>query len=322
MQRTLDEQGNLVGTPSSLDDSQLLELYRAMIAAREFDERVLLLQRTGRVPAYYQSSGQEASAAAGLVLAPQDWVVTAYREQPIRLARGVPIDEELAVFFNAVDLTWDPLERRITPLNATIGSHIPHATGLAYAMRYLGEDAVALAVFGDGATSEGDFHAGMNFAGVWNAPVVFYCQNNQYAQSTPLARQTRSETIAQKAIAYGFEGVRVDGMDALAVHEALAEAVEKARTGGGPTLVEAVMYRYSAHSTYDGEPVYRTRDEETEWLAKDPLLRMGAYLAAKDLVPPDFESEVRAEVAGEVESAIDKLESRGLPGRDSPNRHV
>ena len=148
VQRTLDEQGNLVGSEPALDDGELLELYRAMIAAREFDERVLLLQRTGRVPAYYQSSGQEASAAAGLVLAPQDWVVTAYREQPIRLARGVPIDEELAVFFNAVDLTWDPLARRITPLNATIGSHIPHATGLAYAMRYLQEDAVALAVFG------------------------------------------------------------------------------------------------------------------------------------------------------------------------------
>ena len=153
MQRTLDEQGTLVGNPPKLDDSQLLDMYRAMITAREFDERVLLLQRTGRVPAYYQSSGQEASAAAGLVLEPQDWIVTAYREQPIRLARGVPIDEELAVFFNAVDLTWDPLERRITPLNATIGSHIPHATGLAYAMRYLEEDAVALAVFGDGATS-------------------------------------------------------------------------------------------------------------------------------------------------------------------------
>lgn len=322
MQRILDEQGTLVGNPPEMDDEQLVDLYRAMITAREFDERVLLLQRTGRVPAYYQSSGQEASAAAGMVLAPQDWVVTAYREQPIRLARGVPIDEELAVFFNAVDLTWDPLERRITPLNATIGSHIPHATGLAYAMRYLDEDAVALAVFGDGATSEGDFHAGMNFAGVWNAPVVFYCQNNQYAQSTPMARQTRSETIAQKAIAYGFDGVRVDGMDALAVYDALADAVEKARTGGGPTLVEAVMYRYSAHSTYDGEPVYRTRDEEAEWLTKDPLLRMGSYLASRDLLPSGFEDSVRAEVADGVEAAIDKLELVGLPGRDTPFRHV
>ena len=322
MQRTLDENGNLVGSPPTLDDSQLVELYRAMIAAREFDERVLLLQRTGRVPAYYQSSGQEASAAAGLVLKPQDWVVTAYREQPIRLARGVPIDEELAVFFNAVDLTWDPLARRITPLNATIGSHIPHATGLAYAMRYLDEDAVALAVFGDGATSEGDFHAGLNFAGVWDAPVVFYCQNNQYAQSTPFARQTRSETIAQKAVAYGFEGVQVDGMDALAVHSALGEAVEKARAGGGPTLVEAVMYRYSAHSTYDGEPVYRTRDEEAEWLTRDPLKRMNAYLSERGLVDDDFEPTVRSSIAAEVEVAIDTLEARGLPGRDAPFRHV
>lgn len=322
MQRTLDEQGNLVGSEPALDDGELLELYRAMIAAREFDERVLLLQRTGRVPAYYQSSGQEASAAAGLVLAPQDWVVTAYREQPIRLARGVPIDEELAVFFNAVDLTWDPLARRITPLNATIGSHIPHATGLAYAMRYLQEDAVALAVFGDGATSEGDFHTGLNFAGVWNAPVVFYCQNNQYAQSTPLARQTRSETIAQKAVAYGFEGVRVDGMDALAVYEALSTAVEKARSGGGPTLVESVMYRYSAHSTYDGEPVYRTREEEAEWITKDPLIRMGAYLAARGVVTAEFEDIVRGDVAAGVEAAIDRLESLGLPGRDAPFRHV
>lgn len=322
MERILDEQGRLVGNDPGLEEARLLDLYRAMVTAREFDERVLALQRTGRVPAYYQSSGQEASAAAGLVLRPQDWIVTAYREQPIRLARGVPIVEELAVFFNAVDLTWDPLERRITPLNATIGSHIPHATGLAYALRYLHEDAVAVAVFGDGATSEGDFHAGMNFAGVWNAPVVFYCQNNQYAQSTPLVRQTASATIAQKALAYGFEGVRVDGMDALAVHEALAEAVEKARSGGGPTLVEAVMYRYSAHSTYDGEPVYRTRDEEQEWLSKDPLIRMRAYLDDRGLLPAEFDKTVREQTASDVEAAINQLESAGLPGRDAPYRHV
>ena len=140
MLQYLDEEGQLVSTDHGLDDSQLLELFRAMLAAREFDERVLHLQRTGRVPAYYQSSGQEASAAAAFALEDRDWVVTAYREQPIRLARGVPVDEELAVFFNAVDVTWDPRERRITPLNATIGSHIPHATGLAYALRQLGGD--------------------------------------------------------------------------------------------------------------------------------------------------------------------------------------
>jgi 2-oxoisovalerate dehydrogenase E1 component len=320
--RILDEQGALIGDDPGLDSEELVNLYRAMVVAREFDERVLHLQRTGRVPAYYQSSGQEASAAAAFVLEDTDWIVIAYREQPIRLARGIPIDEELACFFNAVDSAWDPTEYRVTPLNATIGSHIPHAAGLAYGTEVQGRDDVTMVVFGDGATSEGDFHAGMNFAGVWNAPVVFYCQNNQYAQSTPYAKQTASATIAEKAAAYGVEGVRVDGMDALAVRQALDAAVKKARSGGGPTLVEAVMYRYSAHSTYDGTPVYRTRDEEAEWKEKDPLIRMGAYLSAKGLLPDGFEEEVRVDVAEKVEGAITRFEETGLPGREAPFVHT
>jgi 2-oxoisovalerate dehydrogenase E1 component len=320
--KILDEQGVLVGADPKLAGNEMLEIYRAMVAAREFDERVLHLQRTGRVPAYYQSSGQEASAAAAFVLDDSDWIVIAYREQPIRLARGIPIDEELACFFNAVDSTWDPTEYRVTPLNATIGSHIPHAAGIAFGTEVQKGDGVTMVVFGDGATSEGDFHAGMNFAGVWNAPVVFYCQNNQYAQSTPYAKQTASATIAEKAAAYGIEGVRVDGMDVLAVHKALGDAVEKARAGGGPTLVEAVMYRYSAHSTYDGTPVYRTRDEEAEWQEKDPLIRMGAYLESRGLLPDGFEEGVRSEVAAEVEAAITRFEQIGLPGREAPFIHT
>jgi 2-oxoisovalerate dehydrogenase E1 component len=320
--KILDEQGALIGDDPGIDSEELVNLYRAMVVAREFDERVLHLQRTGRVPAYYQSSGQEASAAAAFVLEDTDWIVIAYREQPIRLARGIPIDEELACFFNAVDSAWDPTEYRVTPLNATIGSHIPHAVGLAYGTEVQGRDDVTLVVFGDGATSEGDFHAGMNFAGVWNSPVVFYCQNNQYAQSTPYAKQTASATIAEKAAAYGVEGVRVDGMDALAVRQALDAAVKKARSGGGPTLVEAVMYRYSAHSTYDGTPIYRTREEEAEWREKDPLIRMGAYLSAKGLLSDGFEEEVRADVAEKVEVAITRFEETGLPGREAPFIHT
>ncbi len=320
--KILDEQGALVGTDPKLEGSELLELYRAMVVAREFDERVLHLQRTGRVPAYYQSSGQEASAAAAFVLEDHDWIVIAYREQPIRLARGIPIEEELACFFNAVDSTWDPTEYRVTPLNATIGSHIPHAAGLAYGTEIQGKDDVTMVVFGDGATSEGDFHAGMNFAGVWNAPVVFYCQNNQYAQSTPYAKQTASATIAEKAAAYGIEGVQVDGMDVLAVRQALANAVDKARRGEGPTLVEAVMYRYSAHSTYDGTPVYRTREEEAEWRLKDPLIRMGAFLDKQGLLPDGFEDQVRSDIADQVEAAITRFEEAGLPGREAPFLHT
>jgi len=320
--RVLDENGALVGPDPGLDDERLLDLYGSMVAAREFDERVLHLQRTGRVPAYYQSSGQEAAAAAAFAISKSDWIVTAYREQPIRLARGIPVDEELACFFNAVDFTWDPAEHRVTPLNATIGSHIPHGTGLAYGTRLQGRDDVALVVFGDGATSEGDFHAGLNFAGVWNAPVVFFCQNNQYAQSTPVGRQTASETIAEKARAYGFEGVRVDGMDVLAVYEALSAAVDKARSGGGPTLVEAVMYRYSAHSTYDGTPAYRTRTEEEEWRLKDPLIRMRAFLQSRGLLPAGFEDDIRSRIADRVGEAIDQFEAKGLPGREAPFSHV
>ncbi len=322
MLQVLDEQGRFTGDDPGYDDNLLIGLFRSMVIAREFDERVLHLQRTGRVPAYYQCSGQEASAAVGYALERQDWVVSFGREQPLRLARGVTIEEELAVFFNAVDSLWDPVERRITPISSTIGSQIPHATGVAYGERLLGNDVASLVVFGDGATSEGDFHAGMNYAGVWNTPTIFYCQNNQYAQSTPIALQTAAETLAQKAVAYGFEGIRVDGMDALAVYTAVRSAVEKAHAGDGPTLVEALMYRFAPHSTYDGEPVYRTREEEAEWKEKDPLIRMRTLVQDRELFSASDEDDLKAQTAAEVEAAITKFEAMGLPDRDVPFRHV
>jgi 2-oxoisovalerate dehydrogenase E1 component len=217
---------------------------------------------------------------------------------------------------------WDPNEFRITPLNVTIGTHIPQTTGYGYAARFLNKDEVALAVFGDGGTSEGDFHAGLNFAGVWKTPTVFFCQNNQYAQSTPLNQQTASETLAQKALAYGMEGVRVDGMDVLAVYGAVQKAVEKARNGKGPTLIESLCYRYNAHSTYDGTPVYRSREEEAEWLEKDPLIRMRAFLDSKGLDATDVEEQERARVKQAMEEAIDVLEAMPLPSREQVFRSV
>jgi 2-oxoisovalerate dehydrogenase E1 component len=318
----LDAKGKLASGKRALDDDDLLRLFRAMVVTRAFDERALHLQRTGRIPAYYPCAGMEASAGAALALRPEDWVFSAYREQPIRLARGVPVIEELANWKGAIHRAWNPMEHRITPMTGTIGTHITHATGFACGARLQGRDEVAMAVFGDGATSENDFHAGLNFAGVWRAPVVFFCQNNQYAQSTPLRLQTASETLADKATAYGFPGVRVDGMDALAVHQAVSEAIERAVAGDGPTLIESVTYRYDAHSTYDGTPVYRTREEEDEWRARDPLDRMRSLLRKLKLLPEGFEDDVGNEVTSAVDAAIEELEAAGIPPRENAFRHM
>jgi 2-oxoisovalerate dehydrogenase E1 component len=234
----------------------------------------------------------------------------------------VPEVNELALWRGMPYAIWDPLEFRITPLNATIGTHIPQTTGYGYAARMLGKNEVALAMFGDGATSEGDFHAGLNSAGVWKTPTVFFCQNNGYAQSTPLNEQTASATLAQKALAYGIEGVIVDGMDTLAVYAAVKAAVDKARAGGGATLIESQCYRYTAHSTYDGTPVYRTREEEGEWLELDPLIRMRAFLGSRGLDAEDIENEVKDNTKKAMSAAIDQLENTPLPPRDKVFRSV
>jgi 2-oxoisovalerate dehydrogenase E1 component len=318
--QVLDPAGNLVGPMPELDDGQLEALFRRLVQTRTFDESSLRLQRTGRIPAYYACAGMEAHVAIPAALEDRDWVFTAYREQGVRLGRGVPEVNELALWRGMPYAIWDPLEFRITPLNATIGTHIPQTTGYGYAARMLGNDEVALAMFGDGATAEGDFHAGLNSAGVWKTPTVFFCQNNLYAQSTPLDQQTASETLAQKALAYGIEGVIVDGMDTLAVYAAVKAAVDKARAGEGATLIESRCYRYTAHSTYDGTPVYRTREEEGEWLELDPLIRMRAFLASRGIDAEEIEAEVKEKTKKAMSAAIDQLENTPLPPRDKVYR--
>jgi len=320
VQQVLDPAGKLVGSMPELDDRQLEALFRRLVQTRTFDESSLRLQRTGRIPAYYACAGMEAHVAIPAALQDRDWVFTAYREQGVRLGRGVPEVNELALWRGMPYAIWNPLDYRITPLNATIGTHIPQTTGYGYAARMLGNDEVALAMFGDGATSEGDFHAGLNSAGVWKTPTVYFCQNNLYAQSTPLDEQTASKTLAQKALAYGIEGVRVDGMDTLAVYAAVKTAVEKARAGEGATLIESLCYRYTAHSTYDGTPVYRTREEEGEWLNLDPLIRMRAFLASKGLDAEGIEAEVKEKTKKAMSAAIDQLENTPLPPRDQVYR--
>ena len=320
--RFLDGDGNLLDDNHNIDDDRLVELYRQMLRTRAFDEAAMRLQRIGRIPAYYPCAGQETHVAVASALEDRDWVFSQYREQGVRLARGVPVVNELGLWRGMPHAFWDPTEHRITPMNVTIGTHLPQATGYGYGARLLGKDEISLALFGDGATSEVDFHAALNFAGVWKTPTVFFCQNNRYAQSTPIEQQTASETLAQKANAYGIEGVRVDGMDIIAVHTALDAAVAKARAGGGPTMIESLCYRYTPHSTYDGTPVYRTREEEAEWKEKDPLVRTRAYLLGRGLIDEEFEEKIRSEMRANVDTAIDELEAMPLPSRDTSFRSV
>jgi len=225
---------------------------------------------------------------------------------------GIPDDDDI----------WDVNRFRITRLNATIGTHLPHAVGFGYANRLRDDDSVSMVVFGDGATSESDFHAAMNFAGVWKTPTIFLCQNNQVAQSTTLDKQTAAETLAKKADAYGFPGVRVDGMDPLAMYTATSEAVARAAAGDGPTLIEMHTYRYAPHSTYDGTPVYRTDQEEADWRAKDPITRMRTFLEHKGLWAAEQEEQIEADLSAELEDVIGELESRPSVPRDYSPRHL
>ena len=318
----LTADGNLLNNDHNIDDDRLVELYRQMLRTRAFDEAAMRLQRIGRIPAYYPCAGQETHVAVASALEDRDWIFSQYREQGVRLTRGVPVLNELALWRGMPHAFWDPAEYRVTPMNVTIGTHLPQATGYGYGAKLLGKDEISLALFGDGATSEVDFHAALNFAGVWKTPTVFFCQNNRYAQSTPIEQQTASETLAQKANAYGIEGVLVDGMDIIAVHTALDAAVAKARAGGGPTMIESLCYRYTPHSTYDGTPVYRTREEEAEWKEKDPLVRTRAYLLGRGLIDEDFDESVKSEMRAEVDTAIDELETMPLPPRDTSFRAV
>ena len=324
MRQILDPDGELVDVARDLDDDQLVDLFRKVLTARIVDEKLLNLQRQGRMAAYYQSSGQEAAAGAALALRPTDWIFTAYRELPLWIGRDMDLTSVVGFWLGIPDDDdlWDVHGDRITRLNATIGTHLPHAVGFSYASALRGDDMVTMAIFGDGATSESDFSAAMNFAGVWRTPTIFLCQNNQVAQSTTLDKQTAAQTLAHKAQAYGFEGVRVDGMDPLAMHQAVLEARKLAVSGGGPTFIEMFTYRYAPHSTYDGTPVYRTPEEEAAWRGRDPIVRMRSFLERKGLWDSAHEEHMRTGLGTELESIVDRLEGRQGVGRDYSPRHL
>jgi pyruvate dehydrogenase E1 component alpha subunit len=279
----------------------LKRLYRGMVLGRRLDERMLKLQRQGRIGTFAPIKGQEASQIGTVfTLEARDWMVPSFRETAAMLWRGWPIEKILAFYAGRLEGGQPGPEQRDLPVTIPVATQLPHAVGLAYGIQYRGEDLVVMVYFGDGATSEGDFHEALNFAGVWHVPVVFMCQNNQWAISVPLKKQTNSKTIAQKALAYGLPGIQVDGNDVLAVYAASREAVERARAGDGPTLIECVTYRLGVHTTADDPTKYRTAEEVAEWERKDPLTRFAAYLKKKRLLEDGLEAKVDEEIAAAV----------------------
>src|ERR671936_941870 len=298
----LDAEGNL---DSALDPglpaAELKHLYRAMLLARRLDERMVRLQRQGRIGTFAPIKGQEAAQLGSVaVLNPTDWMVPSFRETAAMIHRGWPIERLLAFFAGYLEGGQPGPEQHDLPITIPVATQLPHAVGLAYAAQYRGDDVVVMAYFGDGATSEGDFHEALNFAGVWHVPIVFVCQNNQWAISVPLKKQTHSRTIAEKALAYGFPGIQVDGNDVLAVYAAAREAMDRARNGDGPTLIECVTYRLGVHTTADDPTKYRSDDEVRAWEKKDPLTRLVPYLERKGVRTSGLDDEIDAEIAAAV----------------------
>ncbi|MFF3929510.1 pyruvate dehydrogenase (acetyl-transferring) E1 component subunit alpha [Streptomyces hirsutus] len=282
------------GRADAADPELLRRLYAELVKGRRYNAQATALTKQGRLAVYPSSTGQEAcEVAAALVLEEQDWLFPSYRDTLAVVARGVDPVETLTLLRGDWHTGYDPYEHRVAPLSTPLATQLPHAVGLAHAARLKGDDVVALAMVGDGGTSEGDFHEALNFAAVWRAPVVFFVQNNGFAISVPLAKQTAAPSLAHKAVGYGMPGRLVDGNDAAAVHEVLADAVRHARAGGGPTLVEAITYRVEAHTNADDATRYRGDAEVEIWKGHDPVALLEQEMTRRGLLDDDRIAAVR-----------------------------
>ncbi|MDP8958146.1 MAG: pyruvate dehydrogenase (acetyl-transferring) E1 component subunit alpha [Actinomycetota bacterium] len=314
MLQILDHEGRLLAEPP-LGLEETRRLYRAMVAARLYDRKGIALQRQGRLATYAPLEGQEAAQVGSAAsLRPDDWMVATYRDAAAMWLHGYPW--ELLLLGRTGDERGGspPPDVPILPPSITVGAHMLHAVGLAWAARLRGEDRIAITYFGDGATSEGDFHEAMNFAAVFCTPTVFLCQNNGYAISLPRERQTTSATIAQKAEAYGLPGLLVDGNDLFAVYQATREAVARARGGEGPSLIEALTYRVGPHTTTDDPRRYRSEEEEEYWRRRDPLERVRRYLAEHQGWDEAWQKELEEEESAAVAQAVEAAEARPALG--------
>jgi pyruvate dehydrogenase E1 component alpha subunit/2-oxoisovalerate dehydrogenase E1 component alpha subunit len=319
----LGEDGKLKAGFPMPDHALLKRMYLEMRRVRLLDERMVMLQRQGRVGFYGACTGQEAAVVAtGLAASPEDWIFPALRENAIMLVRGFPLASYIAqVYGNSADtLKGRQMPAHISSRSVNqvswsscIGTQLPHAVGAAWAARIKGDPIVTLGFMGDGATSEADFHAALNFAGIFQLPTVFVCQNNQWAISVPLNRQTASATLAMKARAYGLPGIRVDGNDVIAVHQVLSEAIARARRGEGPMFVELLTYRVAPHSTSDDPTRYRSNAEVDVWLRRDPLDRLVRFLRSQNLLTDAEAERIDQEAARDIREAIEQVESSGPP---------
>ncbi len=289
-----------------VSDDELRRLYGRMHAMRAADQMALKLQREGRMGTYAPLWGQEACQLAAAALGPGDWLVPSYRETGAMWLRGVPLSTLYRYWIGDERGSVWPEDLRVLPVSIPVGSQALHAVGLGWAMKLRREPSAVLAFFGDGATSEGEVLEALNFAGVFQTPTVFFCQNNQFAISVPRRRQTAAKTIAQKAVAFGFPGIQIYGNDPLAVLGAVGEALERARAGGGPALVEALTYRLGPHTTADDPTRYRDEAEVERMRPFDPLLRVRTYLEGRGLWSAEKEASLEAEVRAEVDRAVEE----------------
>jgi pyruvate dehydrogenase E1 component alpha subunit len=299
---------------ADLADAELIELYRRMVLLRVFDERAVVYHRQGRIGTYAIFWNHEAiQAGATFALADDDWIFPAYRESAIGLVRGMPPATILQWWRGHPSGWWNPLEWNIASICVPIGTQVPHAAGLAWGKKLKGDPGVVMVFFGDGATSEGSFHEGVNFAAVMQAPLVLVCNNNQWAISTPLSAQTHAETLADKAKGYGIPGVRVDGLDALAVYDAAREAVGRARAGGGPTFIEAVHYRAAPHATADDPSAYIDLERVEEERRRECVGRFEAELRERGIADDELVARVRREAEEAMRTGIAEAEAEPPP---------
>ena len=313
--KILDEKGDAdTALLPNLSDNDLKKLFELFILSLQFYQRALQLHAEGRLGTYASILGQEASQiGSAYALEKTDWVFPSFREMGVYITLGYPIWMLFQYWTGDERGMKTPEGLNIFPVSVPVGTQPPHAVGAAFAAKVKGHKIAAVTYFGDGGSSKGDFHESMNIAGVYKLPVVFICQNNQWAISVPRERQTAAKTIAQKAYSYGFEGIQVDGNDIFAVYKATKDAIEKARSGGGPTLIECFTYRMGDHTTADDASRYRPKEDMEKWKDKDPLLRLKLYMGKKSIWNQQYEDEVRKKTTEFVDGEIKKEEAAGLP---------